>query len=61
MKIKNSNIVVMEDLMESDAKDQDDGLVLKVVRIGDNQPNSTSPSNSCDNCNPWTSCCDSYS
>ncbi len=52
--------MLMENQTEHDSHNQDEELVLKVVKIENNQPQSTSPSNSCDNCNPWTSCCDSH-
>ncbi|CAG1769046.1 hypothetical protein BAC3_00015 [uncultured bacterium] len=39
---------------------QERRLVLKVVKIEKNQPCEDLHSNSCDNCHPWTSCCDSY-
>lgn len=47
--------------IENDSRSQERSLVLKVVRIEHNQPCEDSHSNSCDNCHPWTSCCDSYS
>lgn len=35
-------------------------LVLKVVQLEKNQPHKDSHSDSCDNCRPWVSCCDSF-
>jgi len=58
--MKTENPTSMESQIEHDSPSPDEGLVLRVVRIKNNQPNGALPSNSCDNCNPWTSCCDSY-
>ena len=54
------NIEILEKATEHDSPKQGEELILKVVRIENNQPKSTVPSSSCDNCSPWTSCCDSY-
>jgi hypothetical protein len=35
-------------------------LILKSVRIEIDEENGDPSSNSCDNCKPWTSCCDSF-
>ena len=50
----------LKEVGELFCEDEDQLLILKTVKIDFGDDNRDSSSNSCDNCKPWTSCCDSF-
>ena len=59
--MKEESIHQVRTRASSEISQIEEGLVLKVVRIKQDKPEGDLHTNPCDNCNPWTSCCDHFS